>query len=344
MLKLDCNNGIMINLNNGYIALDKDWQYPAKTEWAVFESIRGSHISKNDTLYIAFPWATLFDGLKMGLEKIRDLVIALNNIGKMIKVLKYRRIYTVCQHIYMKKFAHYFKVAGITDIFWSHKIFGENSLEGMNIHPFALYPAQTEDLYRKFMHSSDQQRQERILNKKFNYTLNFIGAYNPKIYLSNIREIIFKDKEIEDFLIIERNDWHFNRIVYDAQMQGKKLDTDKALQESSFREEYISIIDKSEFTLCPTGSGPNSIRIYESLCLGSIPVILTKSLHLPGDAKLWENACIIVDDSEIGYLTAKHMIRNMSQEERQYKRLSTISLLDSVGVSNYTNIVFGLCS
>lgn len=333
-------NGIMVNLDNGYIALDRDWQYPAKTEWAAFESVKNSHMSKDDTVYIAFPWATLFDGLKTGLNKTRDLVVSLNNIGKMVKILKYRNVFTVCQHIYMKKFIQYLKMIGITDVFWSHKVIGEDNLENINIHPFVLYPAQTEDVYRSFMYSNHHQRRDKILKKKFNYVLNFIGAYNPKIYLSNVRGIIFKDKEVKDFLIIERNDWHFNRAVYSSQMQGKKLDVDKALQEYMFRDEYINAIDKSEFTLCPTGSGPNSIRIYESLCLGSIPVILTKSLHLPGEMKLWENACIIVDDSQIGYLKAKHMIRSMKQEEKQFKRLSSIPLLQFIGNFNYANIIY----
>ena len=37
----------------------------------------------------------------------------------------------------------------------------------------------------------------------------------------------------------------------------------------------------SKYTLCPSGSGPNSIRLWESLACGSIPIILSDTLDLP---------------------------------------------------------------
>ena len=50
----------------------------------------------------------------------------------------------------------------------------------------------------------------------------------------------------------------------------------------------------SKFSLCPSGSGPNSIRFWESLSFGTIPVLLSDTYVLPL-IKGWNwDECIIV--------------------------------------------------
>jgi hypothetical protein len=51
------------------------------------------------------------------------------------------------------------------------------------------------------------------------------------------------------------------------------------------------------FALCPSGSGPNSIRLWEALGYGAIPVILANHLWLPGDAELWQQAALSVPET-----------------------------------------------
>ena len=40
-----------------------------------------------------------------------------------------------------------------------------------------------------------------------------------------------------------------------------------------FDEEYFSILSRSEFTLCPAGDAPWSMRFFEAILAGSIPII-----------------------------------------------------------------------
>ncbi len=52
------------------------------------------------------------------------------------------------------------------------------------------------------------------------------------------------------------------------------------------------------FAVCPSGSGPNSIRLWEALGYGAIPVILADHLWPPGDAELWQQAALFVPETE----------------------------------------------
>lgn len=45
-----------------------------------------------------------------------------------------------------------------------------------------------------------------------------------------------------------------------------------------FDEEYFSILSRSEFTLCPAGDAPWSMRFFEAILAGSIPVV-ENSVH-----------------------------------------------------------------
>jgi len=55
--------------------------------------------------------------------------------------------------------------------------------------------------------------------------------------------------------------------------------------------------------LCPSGSGPNSIRLWESLAAGAIPVVLADTLELPAHP-LWKDAVVFLPEAELGNLKA----------------------------------------
>ncbi len=69
-------------------------------------------------------------------------------------------------------------------------------------------------------------------------------------------------------------------------------------QRSAKATAYASNLQRSVFALCPSGSGPNSIRLWEALCFGAIPVILADHLWLPGNAELWQQAALFVPETE----------------------------------------------
>ena len=75
-------------------------------------------------------------------------------------------------------------------------------------------------------------------------------------------------------------------------MKGELIHTDSQVQKTSAYNDYLL---KSVFSLCPSGSGPNSIRLWESLGIGTIPVVLADTLDLPKH-ELMEKAIIQVEN------------------------------------------------
>ncbi len=312
------------------ISYPRYWQTPAKTEMQTYESFLVENHDVKIT-YVAFPWATLIDSLcTWSSSKSSKLLFELANL----KVLcsDEERIATVCQHIRCLDFLELFKGIGITDIFWTHKTIKLDMVDNIKFHPFSLFPAQTYDLPTDY--------EKNIPSKSRTYLANFIGAYNPDIYLTNVRECILNDiGKYDDILIIKRDAWHFDRHVYKEQLAGISIDDQQKNAELNQKNEYLNAIKNSIFTLCPTGSGPNSIRIFESIDLLSIPVIISKDLDLYGSRKLWEQSCVFVKDSKSGYRESLKIIRQMSSKEINQKLYSLKKLRDIISPNRYATHV-----
>lgn len=321
-----------LKISNGVVAFPYFWQVPAATEKAAFETVIKANGIDENTIFIGYPWATLIDALR---RRSTLLPVLLNGLEQLTEALKAthlpsRRI-TVAQHIHARQFIRLFKALGITDIFWSHAIESEREAEGTQLHPFPLYPAQA-----PIAVTNEQRRVPR------RYLANFIGAYNPGLYLSNVRQVILDDAGKEsDLFIIKREAWHFDRAVYVEQMHGQLATDDQSRREREEAKEYLDAIRQSWFTLCPTGSGPNSIRIFEALALGSIPIVLTKLLRLPGSRVLWEKAALFEEDSEAGYRRAIAKARAMSSVEMQHMIIAGAQLFTYVAPENYAGLIAG---
>ena len=122
------------------------------------------------------------------------------------------------------------------------------------------------------------------------YLTSFIGQIIHKNMVSNIREKIyehFKDKQ--DCLIKSNDNWHYQPCVYS--------NYDVTKEEDVF---YKQIMRESKFSLCPSGTGPNSIRLWESLSFGCIPIILSDTLCLPTISGIdYNDFCIIWKEENI---------------------------------------------
>lgn len=310
------------------VAYPQQWQVPAATERGAFESML-AHGEITEFSYVGFPWATLIDSIQKDATQKWPLVDKLRILRKHLDAQGHGRRVTVAQHIKADRYIVLFKACGITDLFWSHKTVGIDKLNGIKIHPFPLFPAQTQNVAV----SSKIGRQRR-------YLANFIGSYKDGLYLTNVREHILSDADkMDDLLIIRRNEWHFERAVYLEQLLDIAPSDETIRKEQQQKDEYIEAIRDSYFTICPTGSGPNSIRIYEALSLGSIPIILTKDLELASNYDLWIKSCIIDDDSKEGYERALSKARKMSISDRFVMMNNGFELFKIVAPENYAKII-----
>src|SRR5688572_1881029 len=96
----------------GAVAFPFEWQEPAVTERAAFESVIADG-GLQGALYVGFPWATLIDALARHAVAADKLLQALATIAATIRGTK--RAVTVCQHIHFAKYGALFEAAGITD-------------------------------------------------------------------------------------------------------------------------------------------------------------------------------------------------------------------------------------
>lgn len=254
-------------------AFPHDWQVPAKTELWAYEKLLEKAQLDVRVQYICFPWATLIDYLDHNPDKAKLLLGAVSQKPPRMAP----KVVTFCQHIYALKLLKYFKEFGITDLYWSHKITGQDEVEEIKFHPYSLYPV---------MHF---KRKMPVINrplKERKYLYSFIGAYQSDLYLTEVRKWIFDLPKRDDAVVIERSEWHFEQDVYRSQLHGETEAEAKKKVREQHEKEYIEVMEDTVFCLCPSGSGPNSIRLWEAIKFGCVPVILSDNLDIVDVSKV----------------------------------------------------------
>lgn len=288
----------MIKYKNYIINLD-NWQWPAITEMNALKNFLDYKTEIKNFFYLGFPWATLIDFLKQNKKtKANILIKELNSFSDELQ--KKEKIVTVCQHIHMLKYIDIFKSVNVTDIYWSHNEKNLKIVEGINLHPFPLYPVK----YIEFMNEKKNNKINVIRKKK--YIASFVGARSNNLYLSKTRNQLEKYFENKDyFKILIYNDWHYQDLVYKHQIFEEAVNFNNLIVKkypsselTTSSDEYLDTMINSIFIICPSGTGPNSIRLWEALAFGAIPVIISDNLELPGDKRIWEEAAVFCDDNE----------------------------------------------
>jgi hypothetical protein len=248
------------------------WQRPNATEAYAAEQL-GSAAG-----YLAFPWASWID---IARDQPPPPVPLASGPAQ-------QTLATVGQHIEMLHHAGLLRRCGITDLFWSHAISGLSHYQGLRIHPFPLFPVRC---------SSHPGRPGGVPLSQRRWLYSFQGAYRPELYLTPVRQWILALPPRSDALLEARREWHFEQPVYREQVHGQPTDRARHAELNTQANSYVSTLQQSLFALCPSGSGPNSIRLWEALGFGAIPVILADTLALPGDPELWQQAALVVPET-----------------------------------------------
>lgn len=281
---------------------DLFWQYPVITEKIVFEQ------QKNNNLYIGLPWATIID------KKI--------NITNLLNELKDKlspdfNYITCCQHIYFRKIIDQIKNINIAILYSPHKIKNENKIKEIFIKPCPLYAVNVEDktrnsifLYKNFVN------QERLI------LYSFQGSYQ-NIYLSKIRLNILEMEHPKNCYVAYSGNWHFNKLVYNHQVNNQILTEEDNNKHNKNTIIYNKLLLNSKFSLCPSGTGPNSIRFWESLAVGCIPVLLSDTLELP-EHKLWKDAIIFMKEDQLNNLNS--IINSISAKREKEMRYNCLKI------------------
>ena len=271
------------------VAFDGEWQYPAITEQRAFQHCLEKLPVAPGSIYVGFPWASLIDHLNNGTSKGRHLLQALDTLLPHLQ--GYSRRITTCQQIFFLQYRWLLERAGITDVFWPHAtIYDEDP--SLHIHPFPLFPV-------NWQAPSDPEATRDLL-------YSFIGARATRLYLSNSRDLILDSLSGLPGALVHGNDhWFFGDVVYGVQIYGSISSDDVRAQTKGPEPErlrYIDSLSRSLFCLCPSGTGPNTIRLWEAIGSGSIPIILSDRFRPPGPRELWDQAVFVLPDTAEGVL------------------------------------------
>ena len=89
------------------LIVDSYWQTPTTTEQHAFEKVKVFHDPTfEDVVYLAFPWATLFDLYDSNQDSVyKELKDLLNRVTSQIPPSS--RVVTVCQHISLERHKYF---------------------------------------------------------------------------------------------------------------------------------------------------------------------------------------------------------------------------------------------
>jgi hypothetical protein len=240
------------------------WQFPAITEKQSFYNHSNIHnYNSMDNLYVACSWANIIDTLQIQFPKCDNFLDEpscknyLEEIFNNIEIPSDKNTHTVCQHINWHKLLGFWKKIGIKNIHLSH--LNEKSykfpLDGINLFPWHICAANIEN----------PNRNKGIKIKRYEekqYLCSFIGAHDIW-YPSDIREQLYQLLKDNDEVYFKlKSSWFYNNIVYKKQIKKQTLSEYEVSLEEVETFEYNTVLSDSLFSLCPEGTGPNTIRLW----------------------------------------------------------------------------------
>jgi len=281
------------------------WQFPCRTEGAADEAHAGlGAVPLQDGelhCYLGLPWATFIDkkqiddtAVRVARTRLSGLRHALGRLGAGL------RVHTVCQHVYWRKLAPAWAAIGVTDVWASHapaESAAQSAAWPFKLHPWALFAVNVEDPQRRagLVAGKDPAHKQHLAS--------FIGAHAGH-YLSDARLRLRALADAPGFVVRVNEKWHFEDVVYRHQVAGAPLADTYRIDDSV--AEYNRVLSESVFALCPAGAGPNTLRLWEALAVGAVPVLLGPAPRLPQGGSLepidWERIVVRVADGQISAL------------------------------------------
>ena len=83
----------------------------------------------------------------------------------------------------------------------------------------------------------------------------------------------------------------------------------------------------SVFSLCPEGTGPNTIRIWESMALGSIPVIYSDDWEPPEIEIPWSEFSIFIPQKDYEHTIT--ILNSVSKEKIEKMQMNCVQAYNS---------------
>lgn len=144
----------------------------------------------------------------------------------------------------------------------------------------------------------------------------------------------------------DRVDTHF--IVRDRYRAGVGENENKENHPTSI--EFIENILQTDYTLCVRGTGNFSARLYETLCLGRIPVLVETDGLLPYEGLIdWNSFCVIVQIRDRNMIATRIADFHRAMSDREFEELQKqcrefwlTHLYESAYVARFPSVVRAL--
>ncbi len=327
------------------------WQFPCRTEaaaWDAHATLQQPRMHDNALhVYLGLPWATWIDKARKsawGADGARGMQQQLQMVGVQLSGMRHAlaalgvqlKLHTVCQHIYWFDLMPAWQKLGVTDLWLSHCPPADATqvsvppvpmpdLGTVCLHPWALHAVNVEDPQRRCgLTLGKDVAQKSVL-------ASFAGAHMPH-YLSDIRLRLQNLANAPGFVLSLQDDWHFNEVVYGHQIGGQPFAPAPDLDAAVHR--YNALLSDSVFALCPAGAGPNTLRLWEALAVGAIPVLLGALPVLPCGGSLpaidWDRIALRVPDGQLEQLPL--MLASMPLAERRERQARGLQAYAAVKV------------
>ena len=195
--------------------------------------------------------------------------------------------FTVCQHLHYKAILPVLRKMGVSVLFATHAD-QDTHYKGVNYNDITVVP---------FPHYAMNGAQPAKIKDIYYSFIGFIS--HP------VRKRIFSMRHLDNAYIKKRGNWHFYA------------------NHSEFSNEYKDVLARSRFSLCIRGAGVSTIRFWESLQAGAIPVLIADGMLLP-DFINWDECIIRVPEKDIEKIPG--ILASIPFEKEQTMRKKCISI------------------
>lgn len=313
------------------------WQFPCRTEAAAHELHQALPEAPRHGdevhVYLGLPWATFIDKRsRLGHEPAdmqRELMMQRVRLSGYRQVLQAHgaglRVHTVCQHILWPQLLDTWKALGVTDAWLSHAPPGCRHADAapLTLHPWRLFAVNVEDPQRRTGLRVGVDPADKPL------LASFVGAHADD-YVSDVRPRLMALAGEPGLHVRMTEQWHFGDVVYQHQVLGHPLHRSYRIDDAV--ASYNTVLSDSVFSLCPSGSGPNTLRLWESLAVGAVPVLLGVAPELPCGGTLppidWDAIVVRVADEQIPQLPA--LLRQMPLAEVRRRQALGLQAFEQV--------------
>jgi len=253
--------------------------------------------------YVAVPWTQILNSHWLNFPNKQPSEYYFRYLSKINITQKHN--FTVCQHDSYMLLENYFKHLNIDTVFTPlHDT--SNKLKDINIIPISFTSMWEFD------------------NVKKDILVSFIGTHTSHPIRERMRYRLHGPN------IIYRDQYHI-------QAQTFQVENFKKTEEI----EYKQTLQRSRFSLCPRGSSPSSVRFWESIHAGAIPILISDNWHLPEWD--WDNTIVKIKESDfesMDYEDVTNILSNITSNQENMMRDNCRKAFEFFRMSKYKDYIF----